>query len=135
MCLIIDKRKHKERKIVLPWQFKYKPKKAKEDIYCKKEISRNMFKLYRIITSSIRGFKWQPGTVYKTKLKYDTGGVFNIGEYEIGQGFHAYYDTKNQYAANMLEYSKSITAIIPKGSKYFLGTGGEIVSNKMKVII
>lgn len=41
MCLIINSSIHKKRFIKLPWQYKYKPKKAKSSIIVYKSLCKN----------------------------------------------------------------------------------------------
>lgn len=56
------------------------------------------------------------------------------GHREIGKGLHSFY--KKRPANTLITYfpqTKIYYAIIPKGSEYYIGTNGEIVSNNLMV--
>lgn len=97
---------------------------AKEDIVCYKVLT-------SIMKSPYRDFQYERNKMYSIKLlKIDK----NNNDLEINEGYHAYvsYDGAYSSTAIMFLYDTFIfKAIIPKGSKYYLGTDNEIVSNQM----
>ena len=117
MCLSINKKFHKNNK----------PLKAEKDI--------RVYKCLDIQFGITTPFMYHP-------IKFDEEGkcILTSGELKptsedtINKGIHA-YRTKNDAIITCLMFPETGTtafkATIPKGTKYFIGNNGDIVSEKM----
>lgn len=79
-----------------------------------------------IYRSPFRGFKYEPDVLYKAILKPDiefSRAIFHAGLHSYRTCSKATY--KRGSGAVIIEM------IIPKGSKYVIGTNGNIVSNRL----
>jgi len=122
MCLKVDK-KFKTRKEAR----NFKPLIAKKEI-----------KVYKILdtenTSPYFTFTYDKGYQYSSNFsKYIEE---NYGwKIKINKGLHSFIDYKNakerKYCFLYPESFKIITMYIPKGSKYYLGDDGDIVSDNL----
>ena len=118
MCLQVDKR-FKTRQEAR----NYKPLIAKKDI-----------KVYKyldfeddVYISLFMGFKYEKGYHYSANISRN---IFkrrhlNVWTIECNRGLHAYTNKMNK------AYFEEIIMYIPKGSEYYLGTNGDIVSNNL----
>lgn len=107
---------------------------AKEDIVVYKvlnKVKRKGFSLYA--KSPYQGFMYLKGAKYTAELRMDYDKNMQGYALYIEEGLHAWQSINN---GCKLLYNKEnngfITEmIIPKGSKYFLGIHGDIVTNEM----
>lgn len=73
---------------------------------------------------------------YKTKLEIDRELFYLYDKKAISLGFHSFKRKMNCelykfcFNKNMIIYK----AIIPKGAIFFIGSNGDVVSNKLKII-
>lgn len=131
MCLIVKRSKFNkfiERKLkilLIP-----RPKKARKDIKVFKVLELNGLFLHSIYYGKDRC--WAVNWIYKNSIK----GIVSfknkeIHTIEVSEGFHSYVEFHNI----ILIHKDYVVceAIIPKGSKYYLGTEGDIVSNQLKI--
>lgn len=125
---------------------------ATEDIKVGKILSEKRNSLFHV--NSYHGFHYDYGVPYMTEIRdtddysafttidmeylYDNYPKWRLGEENlkyIGQGFHSLLIDSPIYLDN-LEYSPSeimYHATIPKGSEYYIGFCGLVVSNKIIV--
>lgn len=114
---------------------------AKEDIIVYK-VLRLKSNFWPILSglSPFQDFKYIIGKTYTSKFVLgDYSRPFNIydaPEYhlEIENGLHAYASSSNEFMNRTLSSSKPhkvFEMIIPKGSKYFVGTRHDIVSDTL----
>ena len=123
MCLIIDKTIH-------TGKFGCMPKIAKNDILVYKCLDISTFSGRKIITP----YKHYP-------ITFDENGIFTypkvrlqkIANTEITKGIHAYYNKVVADKEPWIGVIEIFYAIIPKGSRYFIGVAGDIVSNNMRI--
>ena len=119
MCLCVDTKKH----------FNGKPKIADTDIL-----------VYKMLTLNDEGEIVTPYQRYL--IIFDENGTFTyskvrlkkIGNSEITKGIHSFLSEIGAWLLRYHEFDRSIHyAIIPKGSRYFIGVVGDIVSNNLIV--
>lgn len=98
-------------------------------------IAKEDIKVYKVLTlsnlSPCQYFKYQKGKTYKANIQRRPGKHHkNYYYFAIFQGLHTCV-TKLE-AKRDFNNGKIVEMIIPKGSKYYIGTHGDIVSNKLK---
>lgn len=77
-------------------------------------------------TSPYRGTSYKMGTLYRSAFSFD------LFDYSIQRGLHSCINVSS--ANNHMSFSgENFPAIIPVGSKFYLGMAGEIVSNQLIV--
>lgn len=131
MCLTINKifKTKKQAK-----EYSSKPLIAKKDIIVYKVLRKNN-------TSRYKRFKFKKGyqytndkfgfSYYDYYKYYDSyKPIIKLWKLSIEEGLHSCID-KNSTNQHNHGDSKIIKMIIPKGSEYFLGKRGDIVSNKL----
>ena len=135
MCLMIKRSKfnkfieHKLKILLIP-----KPKKAKKDIKVFKVLELNGLFLHSPYYNKERC--WAINWLYKSNIQGDVSFQENLfrSMIEVSQGFHAYTSLNDAYLKKLLNKDYVVCeAIIPKGSRYYLGTHGDIVSNQLKI--
>lgn len=119
MCLYIDKKFHPERKP--------QPLIASKDIHVVKSIEPKSNK------AMFRNFYYKPNTLYN-----GAGSRSIIDGNEIHAGYiHAYSSLKHKDSAFYLDdyynhrYYKTVAFVIPKGTRYFVGTGLDVAAETM----
>lgn len=122
MCLYIFETKHVKNNYG-----KFKPLIAKKDKVVWKIISINN-------RSCIRDKQYKQNMTYpKVKFGYENDGYANNC---IGRGYHAFLsrkDARDAYKYDYVDFNcKIVKFIIPKDAEYYIGEGGEIVSNIIK---
>lgn len=113
--------------------FKLKPKKAKEDIVVYKLLA--VTSLGRLVPPYRDYMEYRLGELYKSEL--DVYPNISSRFFHVEKGLHSFTDLKEPLRRvrdctwqKMAVY----TAVIPKGSKYYVGTCDEIVSDQLIVI-
>ena len=135
MCLMIKRSKFNkfiERKLkilVIP-----KPKKTRKDIKVFKILELNGLFLHSPYYD--KGRCWAVNWVYKSDMEGVT--FFRNGQFfstiDVSKGFHSYIDLYRAHLESISNKNYIVCeAIVPKGSKYYLGTHGDIVSNQLKI--
>lgn len=131
MCLIVKRSKfnkfieHKLKVLFIP-----KPKRARKDIKVFKVLELNGLFLHSPYYDKDKC--WAINWVYKSDIRGDVS--FQEDSFhsiiQVSQGFHAYVTL-----VNAILYKDYVVceAIIPKGSRYYLGMQGDIVSNQLKI--
>ena len=113
------------------------PRKATEDIVVYKRLMKSSWP--NEFYSPYQSFRYVRGKTYTSKIdpvltqfrrypKRRHDGTIVIGEINIG--IHAYSKKEEAYFRKG-QWDKVIKCIIPKGSKYHLGEGNEIVTNTL----
>ena len=129
MCLRINSAIHKRR------FGKYIPIKTRKNLEVYKFIKADWHKkVIQMINSAIQNYTYLINNIYNTKFSIE-------GRYdnEVHSGYHSYIHraiAKSHLSCYSEIYNSNGLAIciIPKGSKIYLGTDGDIVSNKIKII-
>ena len=135
MCLIVKRSKFNkfiERKLkilVIP-----KPKKTRKDIKVFKILELNGLFLHSPYYD--KGRCWAVNWVYKSDMEGVT--FFRNGQFfstiDVSKGFHSYIDLYRAHLESISNENYIVCeAIVPKGSKYYLGTHGDVVSNQLKI--
>lgn len=124
MCLIVNK----------TWKSLKTAKKssipvAKEDIKVYKLLQK------RTNLSPYQMAKYEKGKLHESPIiRYIRVSLFPHGcYYKVEQGLHAYRTIEKAKSRFSYQerYCKVVEMIIPKGSKYYIGTNDDIVSNKL----
>jgi len=120
MCLIISIKHHKK------INGSYKPKTAKKDLYCLKAVMDYDPESGRCLSYFKMRFQWK-GILMKSSLSNPCMSSIDIG-------LHAYRLHEPTY--NWIDDHRDtiMLAKIPKGSKYYVGFAGEIVSDTMVLV-
>ena len=95
---------------------------AKKDLYTYKSLNNNLSAPYRMHNE----FVYELNKVYEIK-KWGISQIFNKN---INEGFHSMF--KDYY--HLMCYGKIVLCKIPKGSRYYLGKHGDVVSNKIEIV-
>lgn len=115
MCLYIDRDIHGGKRP--------RAKIAKEDIPVCKVIAANNESLHR-------KFKYTRRKTYQLQKSLRVKRLYD--DHVIEEGFHAYVITAIKKSVITSRPSKVVRFTIPKGAKYFIGYGEEIVSDKIR---
>lgn len=135
MCLIVERSKfnkfieHKLKMLLIP-----RPKKSRKDIKVFKVLELNGLFLHSPYYN--KGRCWAINWVYESNMIGEVS--FEEDSFhstiQISQGFHAYITLADACLKKILNKDYIVCeAIIPKGSRYYLGMQGDIVSNQLKI--
>ena len=135
MCLMVKRSKfnkfieHKLKILFIP-----RPKKTRKDIKVFKVLKLNGLFLHSPYYD--KGKCWAVNWVYKSDIE---GVTFFRNEQffstiNISKGFHSYIDLYKAHLKSIPNKEYVVCeAIIPKGSRYYLGMQGDIVSDQLKI--
>lgn len=135
MYLVVERSKfnrfveHKLKMLLIP-----KPKKARKDIKVFKVLELNGLFLHSPYYNKERC--WAINWLYKSSMRGNVSFQENLfrSMIEVSRGFHAYTTLADASINKLLNKDYVVCeAVIPKGSKYYLGTQGDIVSNQLKI--
>lgn len=118
MCLYIDRDVHGGKRA--------RAKIAKQDIPVYKVIAANDESLYQ-------KFKYTRRKTYQLQKSLRVERF--CGDHVIEEGFHAYGTIERAFEKALATTNRPCKAVrftIPAGAKYFIGEGGEIVSDKIR---
>lgn len=123
MCLYINKSLHKEIDNIL------QPHIAKSNMTVWKVITTDNYSYYK-------NKPYKPNTLYpRVKFGYYSQVIKQILETVIEMGYHSYKsreNARNLHFNSIMDDTKIVKFIIPKGAKYYIGEDGDIVSNIIK---
>ena len=132
MCLILKRSKfnkfieHKLKILLIP-----KPKKARKDIKVFKVLELNGLFLHSPHYNQERC--WAINWLYKSNMRGNVSFQENLfrSMIEVSQGFHAYTSLNDACLKKLLNKDYIVCeAIIPRGSRYYLGMQGAIIIHK-----
>ena len=129
MCLIINSAIHKRR------FGKYIPIKTRKNLEVYKFVKVDWHeKNPQMINSAVQDYTYLIDNIYNTKFSIE--GVYNN---EVHNGYHSYIhraiaESHLSYYSKIFGSNGLAVCIIPKGSKIYLGTDEEVVSNKIKIV-
>ena len=129
MCLIINSAIHKK------LFGKYIPIKIRKNLEVYKFIKVNWNKKdIQMINSAVQDYTYLIDNIYNTKFSIE--GRYNN---EVHSGYHSYIhravaESHLPYYSKIYNSNGLAVCIIPEGSKVYLGTDGEIVSDKIKIV-
>lgn len=127
MCLYLDTKKHEVNEFKNP-----KPNIAESNMIVYKVLERVKGELI----APFRRNNYVIGRLYEAKFGIKRVADWKSHGFEIEEGLHAFVDPNSSIAQEVKSRSDNnviLYAKIPKGSEYFLGTDGDIVSNKLIV--
>ena len=113
--------------------------KKERNIAMKPLVAKKDFKVYKILKNKLtpwRGFHYEPGIHYYQDKKLKPIKIKSVFGYyfKIDEGLHCFKDKESaiEYISNYLNITyRIVEMIIPKGSQYFIGKIGDIVTNNL----
>ena len=98
-------------------------------------IAQEDFWVYKILERDKGSSKWY--TPYR-KMDIEFGKVYEVEDMvannngEVNEGLHAFFKRKACWHSSSFE--RVFVAVVPKGSKYYVGAGGELVSDHLMIL-